>query len=171
MSILDAVIAIDPGAHGAIALLTGAPGPINVVATASMPLYSKEVSGKLRDRIDAAALRDEISFMHSIAPTARVLIEEVGAMPKNGVAGMFAFGYAAGLAEGVAVSFGCRISFVKPHVWKRVMKVPADKRGAAAVASQHFPGHEGRWRGLRGGLLDGVAEALLLAKYGLDHVK
>jgi len=76
------------------------------------------------------------------------------------------FGMTYGLIRMALAATRIPRSFVKPNIWKRALGVPAAKEGAIARADQLLPAHTKRWRGPRGGALDGRAEAALIACYG-----
>jgi len=54
----------------------------------------------------------------------------------------------------------------EPSIWKRIMRVTADKETSVKRAEALYPIQPSIFRGPRGGLLDGEAEAFLLASYG-----
>jgi crossover junction endodeoxyribonuclease RuvC len=124
------IAGIDPGLSGAVALLDGGTG--TVVDIFDMPTLELKRGGKTKREIDphalAAALgRDRIGH---------AFIEAVGAMPGQGVASMFAFGKAFGIAIGVVSTLGIPSTLVAPMTWKKAMKVPAGKDAARARAAE-----------------------------------
>ena len=90
-----------------------------------------------------------------------VAIEEVGAMPGQGVTSMFNFGYSAGILAGVCAGLKLPVSLYRPAVWKRAAGVPADKGGARQMAQRFWPG----CRDFDRVKDDGRAEAALLARW------
>ncbi len=70
-----------------------------------------------------------------------VVIENVGSMPGEGSAGSFAFGFAAGVIEGVAAGLGLQVLKVAPRTWKAAFRFPAkaDKNYSRHVASNIAP--------------------------------
>lgn len=99
-------------------------------------------------------------------PLANLYIEEVNASPQMGVVSAFSFGEGKGVLLGVAAAMGVPTTLVKPTQWKKQMRVPADKRAAVQRASQLFPAVASLFKGPRGGVFDGRAEAALIALYG-----
>lgn len=99
-------------------------------------------------------------------------LEQAQSMPGQGVATSFKIGVGYGIWQAVLTSLGIPWTKVPPSVWKRVMQITAPgktpterKHIAVARAQQLFPQ-------LAGSLLvskDGRAEALLIARYGLEH--
>jgi crossover junction endodeoxyribonuclease RuvC len=145
------ICGIDPGMSGALALLADG----ELVEVADMPVI--EVHGKRRPNAAAAA---EIVIRFNAALT---VIEQVGAMPRQGVASTFAFGYGAGVLEGIHAALGRAILMVRPNVWKREANVPADKGAARMMATRLWPDHADLFARVKD---DGRAEAALLARWG-----
>jgi hypothetical protein len=90
---------------------------------------------KERRRVDAASLAQ---IIRGLLPIHHAVVELVGPMPRDGSAGSFWFGKAAGVAEGVLAGLGVATSSVSPVVWKRRLDVPASKRGARERATALF---------------------------------
>jgi len=146
------ICGIDPGMSGAFALLADG----ELVEVADMPVI--EVNGKRRLNAAAAA---EIVIRFNAALT---VIEQVGAMPRQGVASTFAFGYGAGVLEGLHAALGRSILMVRPNVWKREASVPADKSAARMMATRLWPDQAALFARVKD---DGRAEAALLARWGM----
>jgi len=128
------IIGIDPGAHGAIAVLdeTG-----DLLAVEDMPSTS-EASG--RPATNAPLLAGILARAH-----ARVAFcEFVGARPTDARVAAFAFGRARGCIEGCAGALGLRIIFLTPPTWKRLADIPPgveNKDLARTRAIARWPGH------------------------------
>ena len=58
--------------------------------------------------------------------------------------------------------------FVTPQKWKKHFKLGKEKDEAVALAVKMFPASESMFFGPRGGVLDGPAEASLIAVYGFE---
>ena len=102
------LLAIDPGLSGAYALL-GDGGEL--LEAGDLPTIGE----KAQHRIDGpsfAALVDRLQ-------PASAVIEEVGAMPGNGVSSMFRFGRAVGAIEGILLGKGIPLRRAQPVAWKR----------------------------------------------------
>ena len=96
-------------------------------------------------------------------------VEQVHAMPKQGVSSTFAFGKAAGFIEGVLTANRIPFQLVPPKKWKKEYSLGNDKNQSIAVCKKLFP---------KVSLLptakctkdsDGMAEALLMAEYARRH--
>lgn len=143
-------LGIDPGAGGALALLEGD----RLLYAADMPTMmlkgrAKVMPGGLVDLI-VAWKPDQIA------------LEDVGAMPGQGVTSMFSFGRSVGILEGVIAALGYPLVMVRPATWKRAAGVPADKDAARLMATRLWPDQAAMFARKKD---DGRAEAALLARW------
>lgn len=148
---MTSILAIDPGSKGALAWVDQDGALLDV---ADIPFI--EVRGK--NRVDAAGFAD-LFYRRAIS---LVVIEGVGAMPKQGVGSAFAFGYSAGLCEGIAAGFGLPVVIVKAVVWKTRASVSRDKGAARQMAMRYWPRSSGWFSRVKD---DGRAEAALLGRW------
>jgi len=153
------ILGVDPGAHGALAVMTDEG---HLIAAFDMPSIEVKVGKTKRTRIATADLVAQLRT-YSID---QAYVERVGAMPGQGSASMFSFGQAAGLIEGVLVALGIPVTFITPVSWKRAMQVPSDKGACRQRAMQLFPQSSDLFKRVKD---DGRAEAAILALYGLRH--
>ena len=86
------------------------------------------------------------------------VIEKVRAMPKQGVASMFAFGRVVGQIEDVIAALAFPVSYVTLLMWHKALAVPRGKDGSRLLASELLPGYAKRRRLKKH---DGRAEAAL----------
>lgn len=150
------VAGIDPGLSGGIAVLDETSLMITEMPSIKAKKRGNALAiGQLYDWADICLDGCDHAF-----------IEEVGAMPGQGISSMFKFGYIAGELRALVASYRVPVTMVAPVTWKKALRVPAAKDGAVARADQLFPAYASLFRGPRGGLLDGVAEAALIAYYG-----
>lgn len=154
------IIGIDPGASGAVAILQRDGSLVQVF---DMPAVEVVVGGKAKRRISPEMLAAELRLYAD----AVAYVEQVGAMPGQGVASMFAFGEALGLARGVLAGLGVPVQLVPPTKWKRAMNLNAGKDGARALAAATWPAQAAEFRRVKD---DGKAEAALIALWGLRSV-
>lgn len=155
---MPVILGIDPGNSGAIAFLDTDGCTVRIV---DMPTFEFETTKK-RVTIDPYGIVAEMQ-QYTIS---HAYMEEVYSSPQMGVVSSFNFGEGKGKILGIAAALGIPITTVKPARWKKDMKVPADKRAAVQRASQLFPNAASHFKGPRGGIFDGRAEAALLALYG-----
>ena len=141
---------IDPGLHGALALIDSDGNLIDIWDT---PLIGKEYD--LREM--ACLIRDHL-------PNG-CAIEEQHAMPKQGVTSTFQTGFGFGLWMGFLTAYWVKHEKVRAQDWKKALGIPAgsDKSASVAAAQRLFPG--GDFTGPRGGIKDGRADAALIAEY------
>lgn len=150
------ILAVDPGLYGAFAWTDGV-----ALAVRDMSLREDLVNGKPRKLIDEARVfaRLRTARLHASV----LVIEQVGGMPGQSGPAAFTFGYGVGMIVGAAQALGYRIEKVAPARWKGALGVPANKDGARARASEHWPRQAGLWPLKKH---DGRAEAALIALYG-----
>ncbi len=150
-------LGIDPGLSGALAFYDPKRDALNVY---DMPTYTIASGGKQRRKMD---LHQLAQTMHYYAPNTRhAIIEEVGAMPGQGVTSMFSFGFSAGAVQMAVVASSIRFEMVTPRVWKGAMKLKTNKDESRRLASRLMPNHAHLWSLVKH---DGRAEAALLAYY------
>ena len=155
------IIGCDPGARGAIAILEAKSG--DLVQVFDMPAVDVATSGKIKRRVSPEMLASELRLYQD----ATAVVEQVGAMPGQGVSSMFAFGQAYGLVLGVLAGMSIPTSTVTPAKWKKAMGVNASKDGSRAKAAQLWPASAGEFKRVKD---DGRAEACLLARWGLQSI-
>lgn len=146
---MTVTIGIDPGASGAIALLDGA----RLVCVHDIPHHD----GKVNPVAVADLLwpwRDE---------EVEVWIEDVHAMPKQGVSSSFKFGRAHGTVEGVLGALRLPVHYVTPAKWKKHLGLTKDKAASRRRATELWPLHAATFARVKD---DGRAEAALIALYG-----
>jgi hypothetical protein len=148
------IIGIDPGSvSAAYAILDDE--DFRIIDVDDVPVVDRQV--------DAAGWSQIIDFWEPD----RAVIENVSAMPKQGVASSFRFGMGCGLIRGVLVASEVPITQVTPSKWKKDMGLDNDGEKSRALALRHWPGclNLGRVKD------HGRAEALLLARWFLEGRK
>lgn len=162
MSDPTTIVAIDPGAYGAlVALYTDGD-----VEYECMPMtLSKH---RVVDAIRVGEFIDRVSHTNII-----VVWENVHSFPGQGVASSFKFGLQTGLVVGAALSRasgnGVLLSQhkVQPKAWKSHFDLlKTEKKAAIAKMKELLPNHD--FSGLNQNALSGVADAYLIGRYFLD---
>lgn len=152
---MSLIIGIDPGASGAVAILENG----KLIEVWDMPtvqvLAGKSVKRRVSPEMLAAELRNWA------AGTA--FVEQVNAMPGQGVSSMFAFGESLGVIRGVLAGLAIPCHLVPPARWKKAVGVNAGKDGCRAKAAQMWPAQAGEFARVKD---DGRAEAALIAYWG-----
>jgi len=146
-------IGVDPGITGAIAILSGDAAEVHDMPVALVKKGKNEV------------MAAELSRILDIPGEVVLWLEQVHAMPGQGVASSFGFGRSLGVVEGVAAALQIPVHFVTPQKWKKHFKLQrSDKDVSRTIASQLYPQAElHRKRDI------GRADALLIARYGQDQ--
>ena len=153
------IIGIDPGLTGAVAILPD--GLFFDTPTASVKKGSSKKVYLVAEM--ASFIR---SFGDSSDPHSHVYIEDVHAMPGQGVSSTFNFGRGFGLWEGIVAALGIPYTLITPQRWQKVMLtgLPGKDKGASRVrAGQLFPQLAGQLNRVKD---HGRADALLIAEYG-----
>lgn len=168
------VIGIDPGKHGAIAVLSSDGNGLFF----DTPLRKVEVQGK-RDKKGKKKTKevyDEDAMLALIRrlPRGLVVLETQQAMPpslrdrRQGTVSSFATGEGFGLWRGLLRGQGRRYKLVHPLQWKKAMMSGYSKEKAASadVAAALFPLLADQFVTPRLRVIDGRSDACLLAAYG-----
>ncbi len=143
---------IDPGQKGAVGIIDD---EAQFYGALDLPLLGN-------GEIDAATLFDTL---HGYCPDI-VFLEKAQGMPGQGRTSIFNYGQGYGKLKAVIEIDSIPYQEIHPTKWKRVFSLigkDKSKKDSVAAAEKMFPGVE--FRTPRGRLLDGRAEALLLAQY------
>ena len=107
------IIGIDPGLSGAIAVLENN----KVLNVFEMPVMSEGKKNKrqLNSALLVNLLKENVLNNEEVA----VVVEQVNAMPGQGVTSMFNFGQTFGAIKGICAALGFPIFFVRPSKWKK----------------------------------------------------
>lgn len=145
-----AYIGIDPGAKGAIALIAPVANQIETYPLANkIPLeidhYLKEVTTNYNVKI--------------------ILMEDVHSLFGMSAKSNFQFGWNVGMINTLARLAYAPTFHIQPKEWQKKVGVTAKgkavKQNVAQLCEQLYP--QVNIRGKRGGLLDGISDALLIA--------
>lgn len=123
-------IGIDAGYTGAICVIDS-----DTFSFFDMPLMSNKTGKNI---LNIKALSDYLRQYQDIADC--VILEQVGAMPKQGVSSTFRFGECYGAIQGVVVALGFPIHYVTPQRWKKPLGLLGSVKDASrTLAIQQFP--------------------------------
>ena len=130
------IIGIDPGISGSICFFEDG----KVIDIVEMP--SMADGKKNKRQVNGAQIYNEISLRikNFNKEDIRVVIEQVSAMPGQGVTSMFNFGQSFGLIKGVSAALRLPIFFVRPTKWKKYFNlINSEKDASRTKAIQIFP--------------------------------
>ena len=128
------IIGIDPGLSGAIAILEGN----KVLSIFDMPVMAE--GKKNKRQLNSAHLVNLIRENISKDEEVLVVVEQVNAMPGQGVTSMFNFGQTFGAIKGISATLKLPIFFVRPSKWKKHFElINSSKDASRTKAIEMYP--------------------------------
>ncbi len=172
---MKAVLGVDGGVSGAIAYLNER-GVLEVV---DVPKVERLVGGKAKNVLDPKAYLAALKGWATktiLAGDLHAFFERGGEIPFVGgdgrrrhQAGMYGYGWTNGALFMGAVALDIPAQVVEPQTWKRYFHLLGkDKEASRACASELYPAYAFNWKN-KGH--HNRAEAVLIARYGLDFPK
>lgn len=152
-----AYLGIDPGAKGSLAVIQP-DGKIVFFPWDETDMY-----------FNALHMWCEVGE-HINLGRSKMAVEQVGAMPGQGVTSMFNFGKVYGEVLGVLRALGASYELVRPQRWMKDFGITSDKATHIAAAKRLFPGINLRRTSRCTKDDDGFADALLLAEWARRHM-
>jgi crossover junction endodeoxyribonuclease RuvC len=127
-------LGIDPGITGALALIDDDGRCLRCVEMPVMVIRKKK-------RVNGSALARLIkSWTQGYILPVTAYLEDVHAMPGQGVSGMFNFGMSFGVVQGVLAALEIPVVMVSPGYWKKRAKLTGkEKQAARGLAQQLYP--------------------------------
>ena len=130
------IIGVDPGISGSICFFKEG----KILSVIEMPTMT---DGKKNKRqVNGAQIYNEISNRINLfeKQNIRVVIEQVSAMPGQGVTSMFNFGQSFGILKGICSAMQIPMYFVRPAKWKKYFSlINAEKDASRTKAIEMFP--------------------------------
>ena len=130
------IIGIDPGISGSICFFEDG----KILDVLEMPTM---IDGKKnKKQVNGAQIYNEISTKISgiEKQNLRVIIEQVSAMPGQGVTSMFNFGQSFGILKGICSAMQLPMYFVRPAKWKKYFGlIKSEKDASRTKAIEMFP--------------------------------
>ena len=130
------IIGIDPGISGSICFFENG----KIIDVIEMPTM---IDGKKNKRqVNGAQIYNEILKRISTIKNndIRVVVEQVSAMPGQGVTSMFNFGQSFGILKGVCAAMQLPLYFVRPAKWKKHYNLINSQKDASRTrAIEIFP--------------------------------
>ena len=130
------IIGIDPGITGAICFIED--GEIKDVI--DMPTMAS--GNKNKKQVNGSQIFNEISLRIQSykSDNINVVVEQVSAMPGQGVTSMFNFGQSFGVIKGICSAMQLSIHFVRPAKWKKYFNlIKTEKDASRTKAIEVFP--------------------------------
>lgn len=161
------LIAVDPGLSGAMAVLDRF--TLELKAIYDLPTYQTPTKSRKSGyflHLDVHKFASMVSIYSK--DTELCVIEDVGAMPDQGLSSTFRFGKVAGLLHGVMAAFFLPVIPVAPSVWKLSLGLSFDKSQSLALAKEKFPESAEHFKLKKH---NDRAEAALMAYFGAKNIK
>jgi len=128
------IIGIDPGLSGGIAVLDNN----KVLELFDMPVMAD--GKKNKKQLNSALLAKLIKESTSNTSESAVIVEQVNAMPGQGVTSMFNFGQTFGAIKGICATLELPIFFVRPSKWKKHFElINSSKDASRTKAIEMYP--------------------------------
>ena len=130
------IIGIDPGISGSICFFEDG----KILDVIEMPTM---IEGKKnKKQVNGSQIYNEILKKINKLETndIRVIVEQVSAMPGQGVTSMFNFGQSFGILKGICSAMQLPIYFVRPAKWKKYFNlINSEKDASRTRAIEIFP--------------------------------
>ena len=130
------IIGIDPGISGSICFFKDG----KILDVIEMPTMTE--GKKNKKQVNGSQIYNEIFKRVNELETSdiRVIVEQVSAMPGQGVTSMFNFGQSFGILKGICSAMQLPIYFVRPAKWKKYFNlINSEKDASRARAIEIFP--------------------------------
>ena len=159
------IIGIDPGISGSICFFEDN----KIIDVVEMPTMAE--GKKNKRQVNGVQVFNEISKRISRAEkqNIRVVIEQVSAMPGQGVTSMFNFGQSFGILKGLCSAMQLPIYFIRPVRWKKYFGlIKAEKDASRTKAIEMFPSFSSQLSKKKD---SNKADAILIASFYYETYK
>ena len=133
---MKTILGIDSGLTGALTFYNEEEAIIFDV-----PTFQITTNGKAKNTVDCHKLLD---IIRSQKPD-MAYIENVNAMPGQGVTSMFNMGRTLGRIEMAVMACGIPLTYIRPQEWKAFFRCPADKDASRKLAGEKYPQFKHNW--------------------------
>ena len=132
------IIGIDPGISGSICFFQDG----KIIDVVEMPTMTE--GKKNKKQVNGSQIFNEISVrikkLDKNDMKVKVVIEQVSAMPGQGVTSMFNFGQSFGILKGICSAMQLPMYFVRPAKWKKYFNlINSEKDASRTKAIEIFP--------------------------------
>ena len=153
------IIGIDPGLSGGIAILDD----LKIFDVFDMPIMSE--GKKNKNQLNSAQLVNIIK-KNIVSGNTFVIVEQVSAMPGQGVTSMFNFGQTFGSIKGICAALNLPIFYVRPAKWKKHFElINSSKDASRTKVIEMYPAISSRLSRKKD---VNKADAILIARYFRD---
>ena len=154
------IIGIDPGLSGGIAVLDD----LKIFEIFDMPIMSE--GKKNKNQLNSAQLVNIMNKHVLGKDNTFVIVEQVSAMPGQGVTSMFNFGQTFGSIKGICAALGLPIFYVRPAKWKKHFElINSSKDASRTKVIEMYPSISSRLAKKKD---VNKADAILIARYFRD---
>ena len=154
------IIGIDPGLSGGIAVLDD----LKIFDVYDMPIMSE--GKKNKNQLNSAQLVNIIKKNIISNGDTFLIVEQVSAMPGQGVTSMFNFGQTFGSIKGICAALNLPIFFVRPAKWKKHFDlINSSKDASRTKVIEMYPSISSRLSKKKD---VNKADAILIARYFRD---
>ena len=130
------IVGIDPGIAGAICFFSNG----NVIDVIDMPIMAE--GKKNKKQVNGRQIFNEITSIKNkfLNENIIVVVEQVSAMPGQGVTSMFNFGQSFGVVKGICSAMELPIHYVRPARWKKYFNlINSEKDASRTKVIEMFP--------------------------------
>ena len=159
------IIGIDPGISGSICFFQDG----KIIDVVEMPTMTE--GKKNKKQVNGSQIFNEISFRVKKLDKkdVKVIIEQVSAMPGQGVTSMFNFGQSFGILKGICSAMQLPMYFVRPAKWKKYFNlINSEKDASRTRAIEIFPYFSGQLSRKKDSK---KADAILIASFYYETYK
>jgi len=159
------VIGIDPGISGSICFFHEG----QIIDVVEMPTMAE--GKKNKKQVNGSQIFNEISerIKKFEKKNIKVVIEQVSAMPGQGVTSMFNFGQSFGILKGICSAMQLPMYFVRPAKWKKYFNlINSEKDASRTKAIEIFPYFSGQLSRKKD---SNKADAILIASFYYETYK
>ena len=153
------IVGIDPGISGALCFFSNG----NVIDVIDMPTMAE--GKKNKKQVNGRQIFNEILNIKNTftGHKINVVVEQVSAMPGQGVTSMFNFGQSFGVIKGICSAMELPIFYVRPAKWKKYFNlINAEKDASRTKVIEMFPEISQKLSRKKD---NNKADAILIAKY------
>jgi crossover junction endodeoxyribonuclease RuvC len=159
------IIGIDPGISGSICFFKDG----KIIDVIEMPTMTE--GKKNKKQVNGSQIFNEISekIKKLDKKEIKVVIEQVSAMPGQGVTSMFNFGQSFGILKGICSAMQLPMYFVRPAKWKKYFNlINSEKDASRTRAIEIFPYFSGQLSRKKD---SNKADAILIASFYYETYK